>query len=128
MGTVDDAGLPIIMLAVAGGNWPALIDTGFNGDLELPEGLRPLVRARPLNRIRSLLAGGIIIKEDSFQVDFPFDGHTIVAEATFTPGDQILIGTHLLVERQSSIDGCGHTNPTRERGPFPPMPLAGASG
>jgi predicted aspartyl protease len=109
MGSVDDAGLPIIMLAVAGRTWPALIDTGFNGDLELPEGLRPLVGARPLNRIRSLLAGGITVEEDSFHVDFLFDGQTIAAEATFTPGDQILIGTHLMRHHLLEIDFAGRT-------------------
>lgn len=35
-GTVTDDGVPIIMLPVAGQMWPGIIDTGFNGDLELP--------------------------------------------------------------------------------------------
>jgi predicted aspartyl protease len=104
IGTVDGAGLPIVMLTVAGQSWPALVDTGFNGDLELPEAMRPLVPAQPLHRIRSLLAGGVTIEEDSYRVDFPFDGQTIIAEATFTPGGQILIGTHLLRHHRLEID------------------------
>ena len=46
----------------------------------------------------SALAGGQIIDEDAYLVDFPFDGQIIQAEATFVSGPQILIGTHLLRE------------------------------
>ena len=35
-GIVDDKGLPVIDLPVDGMDWKATIDTGFNGDLELP--------------------------------------------------------------------------------------------
>ena len=31
-GTVSDIGVPIITLSVAGQEWTATIDTGFNGD------------------------------------------------------------------------------------------------
>ncbi len=34
-GTVSDAGVPTITLSVAGQEWSATIDTGFNGYLEL---------------------------------------------------------------------------------------------
>jgi hypothetical protein len=34
-GTVTDNGVPIIMLLVAGQTWQGIIDTGFNGELEL---------------------------------------------------------------------------------------------
>lgn len=36
-GTVSDVGVPTIILPIAGQEWSATIDTGFNGDLELPE-------------------------------------------------------------------------------------------
>jgi hypothetical protein len=62
------------------------------------------VHTQPLHRIRSLLAGGVTIEEDSYRVNFPFDGQAIVAEATFTPGSQILIGTHLLRYHRLEID------------------------
>ena len=34
VGTVSADGVPTITLSVAGQDWPAVIDTGFNGDLE----------------------------------------------------------------------------------------------
>jgi len=49
------------------------------------------------------------IEEDSYRVDFPFDGQTVVAEATFAPGVQILIGTHLPRSHRLEIDFASRT-------------------
>src|SRR5262245_23699567 len=95
-GTVNRDGSPEITITVAGQTWPAIIDTGFNGDLELPNPLFSAVNARFLMQGLSLLASGQSIVEDLYLVDFPFDGQTVQAEATFTGGDEILVGTHLL--------------------------------
>jgi predicted aspartyl protease len=92
------------MLMVGGATWRAIIDTGFNGDLELPARLRPSVNARFICRSRSLLAGGQIIEEDTYVVDFPFDGQVCPAEATFVGHDEVLIGTHLLRDYRLEVD------------------------
>lgn len=104
VGTVGLDGVPIVMLSVAGTLWPAIVDTGFNGDLELPARFQPSVNARFYCQNRSLLAGGQVIDEDTYLVDFPFDGRTILAEATFVPGAEILIGTHLLRSYRLEIE------------------------
>jgi clan AA aspartic protease len=103
-GLVSAAGVPTVTLSVAGRDWPATIDTGFNGDLELPQDLREALNARHVGRATAALAGGQSVEEDVFIVDFPFDGRTIRAEATFVSGSQILIGTHLLREYALQID------------------------
>lgn len=36
-GRVTEDGNPKVTFSVAGRDWPAIIDTGFNGDLQLPE-------------------------------------------------------------------------------------------
>ncbi len=95
-GTVSADGVPTITLSIAGQDWLTIIDTGFNGDLELPEGLRPALSARYVGRVTSAVAGGHIIEEDIYVVEVPFDGELIHAEATFAPSSQILLGTHLL--------------------------------
>lgn len=95
-GTVTDDGTPLGVLPVAGRDWPAVIDTGFNGDLELPEALRPAVNPQYWFDSFSELAAGQRIVEAVYLVDFPFDGVTVRTEATFAPGHEILIGTHLL--------------------------------
>ena len=57
-GVVDEKGLPVVTLLIAGQEWKATIDTGFNGDLELPYALGPHVNPQ-------FLAGGCHIwRED----------------------------------------------------------------
>jgi len=97
-GTVSVDGVPIVILPIAGQDWPAIIDTGFNGDLELPEDLLGSLNARYVGRVTSALAGGQSIEEDVYLVEFPFDEQMVEAESTFVFGSQILIGTHLLRE------------------------------
>ena len=102
-GHVSDQGLPVIALEVAGQTWSAIIDTGFNGDLELPDALRGRVNDRPVGRLRSALAGGRMVEEDAYSVDFPFDGRSHQVMATFVPDPQILIGTNLLRQHHLQI-------------------------
>jgi hypothetical protein len=52
----------------------------------------------------SIKGGGQVVEEDAFQVDFPFDGQTIRADATFVEGDETLVGTHLLRCHRLTID------------------------
>jgi hypothetical protein len=42
------------------------------------------------------LAGGQVIEEDAYLVEFPFDNQTVQAIATFVADSQILVGTNLL--------------------------------
>ncbi len=82
-GTVSLAGVPIVVIDVNGNDWEAIIDTGFNGDLELPLDLKSSLRCRYVGHVTSLLAGGQQIGEDAYQVQFPLDGQVMRAEATF---------------------------------------------
>ncbi len=109
LGVVSVQGLPTIILAIAGRDWSATIDTGFNGDLELPEALREPVNAQFVGRATATLAGGQSVEEDLYLVDFPFDGRIIQAEATFVAGDNILIGTRLLREYSLQINFVSQT-------------------
>lgn len=102
-GNVSDDGVPVITLEVAGRKWSAIIDTGFNGDLELPQELHGTLNDQPAGRVRSALAGGQIIEEDAYTVDFPFDGQIFKVVATFVTDSQILIGTNLLREYHLQI-------------------------
>ena len=81
-GTVTDDRIPVIELFVDGKRWKAQ----FIGHLE------------------SALAAGQTIVEENFIVEFPFDGETLEIEATFAPGDEILIGTSLLWRHRLEID------------------------
>jgi predicted aspartyl protease len=103
-GTVSEDGVPRIEIALAGRTWLAIVDTGFNGDLELPRELQDEVMARQIGTVQSSLAGGVTITEDYFEVRFPFDGRDVVAEATFVDGNELLIGTRLMRSYKLEID------------------------
>ena len=66
-GTVTIDGVPTVSLEIGGRNWPAIVDTGFNGDLELPEELRSLVNARFIAATEWALAGGQRSVEDTYE-------------------------------------------------------------
>lgn len=101
---ITDDGVPAIDVEVGGQRWQAVIDTGFNGELEPPDQLRARVNARFVGRAASLLAANQRIEEDVFLVDFPFDDRTVRAQATFVQGGDILIGTRMLRDYQLRID------------------------
>jgi predicted aspartyl protease len=103
IGGISEDGVPVVTLEVEGQDWPAIIDTGFNGDLELPQALRGKLNDQPAGRLRSALAAGRIVEEDAYSVEFPFDGQTCHAIATFVSDPQILIGTNLLREHALQI-------------------------
>jgi predicted aspartyl protease len=103
-GNVTENGVLAIDVQLGGQRWRAIVDTGFNGELELPERLRPHVNAQFVGRASSLLAADQRIEEDVFLVDFPFDGRTIRAEATFAGGNDILIGTGMLRDYRFAVD------------------------
>ncbi len=103
-GIVSEDGVPVIELDVGGQRWQAIIDTGFNGELELPERLRSHLNARFIGRAVSLLAANQRVQEDAFLVDFPFDGRTVRVQATFVDGNEILIGTRMLRDYRLRID------------------------
>ncbi len=96
LGNLSQEGVPTISLEIAGRRWPAIIDTGFNGDLELPADLREVVNAHHVGRVTSVVAGGHVIEEDIFLVEMAFDGRSIEATATFSPIEHILVGTAFL--------------------------------
>jgi hypothetical protein len=82
---------------------------GLQRHLQLPDNLRPSVNPRYITETEWQLAGGQIIDEDIYRVDFPFDGEMVSAEATFGPGSTILIGTHLLRQYRLTIDFVNRT-------------------
>ena len=108
-GIVSTDGVPTIILSIANQNWRATIDTGFNGDLELPDSLRNSLNAYYVGQVTSALAGGQTIEESVYLVDFPFDGKIIQAEATFVANHEILIGTHLLRAYRLSVNFVSQT-------------------
>lgn len=63
-GTVTLDGVPIITLQIAGREWRATIDTGFNGYLELPDVLLRPLNPQYIGQVTSILAGVRVFKKD----------------------------------------------------------------
>jgi len=103
-GAVTPARVPHVEIPVGARTWPAVIDTGFNGDLELPDELRGDVNPQFVGVVESSLAAGQTIVENCYLVEFAFDGETRNVEATFVDSDEILVGTGMLMGHQLSID------------------------
>ncbi len=103
-GEVDPDGIPYVGLPLAGRTWRAVIDSGFNGDVELPLALREELDCTYAGPVLSYLAAGQAVEEDSYVVRLAFDGELVSAEATFVPGDEILIGTRVLRNHVLTID------------------------
>jgi hypothetical protein len=100
VGHVTEDGVPLISVHIAGTDWAAIVDTGLNGDVELPNALRGQLSDQPVGRLRSTLAGGQVIEEDAFLVELPFDGKTVHTVCSYVQGSQVLIGTSLLRDYQ----------------------------
>jgi predicted aspartyl protease len=103
-GEVTHDGIVLVWIEIAGERWSAVIDTGFNSDLELPESLFSTFRPVFAGIAVIELAAGQEGQEDVFYVDFPFDGEVVAASATFVMGDTILIGTGLLTNHRLTVD------------------------
>jgi hypothetical protein len=63
-GIITEDGVPAIAVEFGSQRWQAIIDTGFNGELELPERLGSHVNARFVGRATSLLAANQRIEEE----------------------------------------------------------------
>ena len=108
-GEVDNDGQVVIRIPVSGELWTAMVDTGFNGDVELPESLFDPLRPVFNGEMVFQLAGGQSIVQDTFIIDFPFDDDSFVVDATFVDGDTILIGTGLLRDYRLEADFVART-------------------
>jgi predicted aspartyl protease len=62
--TVADNGVSVIMLQVAGQIYPGIIDTGFNGDLELPNNVCASVNTRFIGTARQHYGTSEVLDEN----------------------------------------------------------------
>ena len=109
IGAVDEFGTPVLRLQVAGREFVAAIDTGFNGDLELPNDVAEHFQLDYLGTSDTVLAGGVVIREELYLIQFPFDGTVVEAQVAFAPVSGILIGTNLLRNYKLEISFVGRT-------------------
>lgn len=103
-GTVTQEGEPVVTISVGGRDWAAIIDTGFNGDLQLPEDCRVSLAVTYAGRATWILANNQRIEEDRYLAEVLFDGQMVPVMVSFAPAVEALIGTHLLRRHRLTID------------------------
>jgi hypothetical protein len=119
VGHVDQTGVPVIMVPVAGAPRPAVIDTGFNGDVGqsrpkwysaaviILNDLRALLNARPFVPFRLWLRDGAFVDVKSREVVLPGRHFALVGlldpKATDTVFDRYMTVWYLHVTRHEML-------------------------
>lgn len=103
-GFVNRTGSPLIPLRYADQDLMAVVDSGFNGDLELPETFFDAASQDFIGSVESFLAGGQQVEEDMYEVRIVFDGTPMTVETTFADTSMALVGTRLMKEHRLLID------------------------
>ena len=103
-GFVDDVGVPMIPLRIADSDLFGIVDSGFNGDLELPDKLRETTPAQYQGTLKSHLAGGQTITEHWYLIEMQFDEQWVEVVTTFAPTEMALVGTRLMQDHYLQID------------------------
>ena len=103
-GHINEHGTPLIPLRIADQEWLAVVDTGFNGGLELPKSLADVLDAESYGLVESRLAAGIVVSEEVFLVELEFDGRREFTPATFAAVNHVLIGTRLMRHHRLELD------------------------
>ena len=103
-GRVTDEGEPIIWIHIGGRNWPATVDTGLNGDLQLPQECRQLIDTSYAGRSTWILADNTRLEEDVYLANVEFDEGQVPAIVSFQRAENILIGTHFIRAYRLTID------------------------
>jgi clan AA aspartic protease len=108
-GLVNSRGEPVVhitLLSTKGraGSFPAVIDTGFNGTLSLPE---PLIRRmgwRWIGYESYEIATGDVVREKVFVGRIRWFGQVQEVDVVASHAKDILIGTRLLEDHRLLID------------------------
>jgi len=103
-GYVSDDGTPVIPLNLGQRRLFAILDTGFNGGLDLPIALKAELSGVFLGEFEAELAGGFIVKEDVYEIGIIFDGEERLVRTSFSDSTEALIGTRLLKHHRLEID------------------------
>lgn len=108
-GSVSERGEPLVRISLISSNrrssvHPAVIDTGFNGALSLPEPLARRCRWRWIGYESYEIATGDIVQEKVFLGNIRWFGRVQEVYAVASHAKDILIGTQLLRHKRLIID------------------------
>lgn len=104
-GALRPNGTPVVPIEIAGQVYEAVIDTGFDGQLHLPDVLIPVTNPVHAGYEKYQYADGTINWELIFEVSAVFDGSPRVFKTKFAAAsDEIMIGVEALEEYRLEIN------------------------
>ncbi len=108
-GALRSTGSPVVPLEVAGQVFEAVIDTGFEGGLQLPEIFMPILNRVLAGRQRYELPDGSAMVYDLYDVVVLIDGINLNLRTQFSQSDEIILGTDALQDYRLEIDFVART-------------------
>lgn len=103
-GRILPSGAPTVPVEFAGVTFDAVLDTGFEGQFELPVALAPILNPIPKGTIRYGLGTGGESEVDVYWVAVTFDDTEQMVVVHFVPGDEIILGLEMLAAYRVTLD------------------------
>ncbi len=96
--------LAVVPIVVDGTALDAVVDTGFDGGLQLPDVMATVVQRAHLRQEGYQYPDGRVVTYDIYLVGVELGGEDVVTEAIFSPSDEVLVGSKLLADYRLTID------------------------
>lgn len=103
-GALRPRGTPVVPIEVAGQTYEAILDTGFEGGLQLPDVFQPIVGGNFVVREPIQYADGRIGHVDVFDVVVRFDGEDQVMRTQYADTDELILGVEALKDYRLDIN------------------------
>lgn len=110
-----DGLVPFVRVNVAGRDVDAIVDTGFDGDIMLPQAWIDRAGLHRVAEITSLLADGSEVQTSVFEAEIEWFGSRIAVGVDSCPGNVCLLGMHLM--RDSRLTVCAREGIVRIESP-----------
>jgi predicted aspartyl protease len=95
-GFLTPRGVPVVPIEIAGGQFDAAIDTGFESGVQLPLPWLSILNPPRKQESQFLLPNGYIETTYTYLVRIGIDGEEYEVEAYFSPNNEVLIGLESL--------------------------------
>jgi predicted aspartyl protease len=97
-------GPPVVPIEIAGQTFEAIVDTGFEGSLQLPDVLLPLVHAVRRGQQPYQYGDGRIGFAPLYDVTVRFDDEDRVMRTQFEPSDEVILGVDALKDYRLEVN------------------------
>jgi clan AA aspartic protease len=103
-GRLEPDGRDVVSITVAGLTLDAVIDTGYDGGVTLPDSLAHVLNLRIRGQDWYQLGDGTQILATVYESEIELGGDLYPAEVLYSTGDEVLLGTEVLRNFRLAID------------------------